>query len=134
MRGRMVNKLCFGNTHREPNIEEGKCTLVAFSEVSLLQKARDGLPGMLGTPKASSLLAELNYYYNVGRCGIGYHGDTERRLVVAIRVGAAMPLYYQWYQDHVPVGDTFSVTLEEGDMYVMGSKAVAPSRVQPSLL
>ena len=70
----------------------------------------------------------------MGRCVTGYHGETERRRVVAIRVGATMPLHYQWYQDHVPVGDTFSVTLEEGDMYVMGSKAVAPSRVQPSLL
>ena len=28
------------------------------------------------------LVAEANYYYDLEKCGIGYHGDAERRIVV----------------------------------------------------
>ena len=40
---------------------------------------------------------EGNKYYDTTRTGIGYHGDTERRKVIAFRLGGDMPLYYQWF-------------------------------------
>ena len=49
-------------------------------------------------PKATHLKGEANYYYDIAKCGIGYHGDSERRKVVAVRLGAALPLYFQWYR------------------------------------
>ena len=29
---------------------------------------------------------ESNYYYDINKTGIGYHGDSERRKVVVIRI------------------------------------------------
>ena len=72
------------------------------------------------------LNAEANYYHTLSQCGIGYHGDGERRKVFTVRIGASerMPLYYQWYQRSQPVGERIEVVLQEGDMYVMSEKAV----------
>jgi hypothetical protein len=70
------------------------------------------------------LNAEANYYYDVKKCGIGFHGDGERKKVVAFRMGVSMPLYYQWYQNSKPVGERFEIELNDGDMYIMSEKAV----------
>ena len=35
----------------------------------------------------AALMAEGNYYFDTTKCGIGFHGDTERRKVVAVRTG-----------------------------------------------
>ena len=127
MRGRVVNKharwnLCYADVHQEPNIEEGKGTIVAFSEVPWLNQMRTLLPQVLGA-NATNLLAELNYYFDVKKCGIGFHGDTERRYVVGVRIGAPLPLYYQWYHQSKPIGETIKVDLQGDDFYVMAEKA-----------
>jgi hypothetical protein len=82
------------------------------------------LPKYLGV-KAKHLIGELNHYYNVNKCGIGYHGDTERRIVICIRLGASIPLNYYWYKNSKRVGNRIIVEdLTEGDMYIMSDKAV----------
>ena len=51
-------------------------------------------------------------YFNKKKTGIGYHGDTERRKVIAWRLGegdygdprATMPIHWQWYINSKPVG------------------------------
>jgi hypothetical protein len=58
---------------------------------------------MLGG-KAGDLQMEGNYYYNNNQCGIGYHGDTESRRVIGIRLGASLPLHFQWYHRNRPIG------------------------------
>ena len=58
--------------------------------------------------------------------GIGFHGDTERRLVIGVRLGHAssfMPLYYQWFHRHKAVGDPYAIQLNHGDVYFMSEKA-----------
>ena len=87
MRGRVVNKLarynlCFGNDDQKADYENGKGTIIAFKNVPLLQKLRDELPVWFGE-KANNLLCEGNYYYDTSKCGIGYHGDSERKRVIA---------------------------------------------------
>ncbi|NBQ70943.1 MAG: hypothetical protein EBU46_19780, partial [Nitrosomonadaceae bacterium] len=61
---------------------------------------------------------------DVAKCGIGYHGDTERREVVAARCGAPLPIYYQWFWHSQPVGPRVEVLLGGDDLYVMSEKAV----------
>lgn len=56
-------------------------------------------------------------------CGIGYHGDTERKRVVAIRLGVSIPLVFGWWHRHQPVGEKHVLSLHHGDMYVMSEKA-----------
>lgn len=131
MYGRVVNKrarynLCFADKGQEPDYASKKGRIVAFKDVPLTYHIRSKMPELLGT-KASNLQLEGNYYYDVTKCGIGYHGDTERRLVVGLRLGATMPLHYQWYYYNKPlksdsIGHT-SVTLDHGDIYVMSDKA-----------
>jgi len=66
---------------------------------------------------------EGNYYYDVNKCGIGFHGDAERKIVIALRLGANMNLCYHWYQNYQRIGNMFTTILKHGDMYVMSEKA-----------
>jgi hypothetical protein len=70
------------------------------------------------------LNGEANYYYDISQCGIGFHGDGERRKVFAVRMGETMPLYFKWFQNSEPVGEPFELILNDGDMYIMSEKAV----------
>ena len=128
MRGRVVNKrarynLCFDEEGHAPAYEEGKGRIIAYKDVPLTRTLFEALPAWFGE-KARGLKAEGNYYYDLATCGIGYHGDSERRKVVAARVGANMPLYFQWYEHFAPRGERITIDLDDGDMYVMSEKAV----------
>ena len=89
----------------------------------LLSKIRDTLPTFLGN-KATEMACEGNYYYDVSKCRIGFHGDGERKRVVGLRLGASIPLHYQWFQKSRPVGERSIIMLNHGDLYVMSEKAV----------
>jgi hypothetical protein len=127
MYGRVVNKharhnLCFGEEHQAPNYEEGMGTVYAFDEVPHLKQIRYKLGEIIGE-KGTNLQAEGNYYYDVKKCGIGFHGDTERKKVIAFRLGATIPLCYAWYHDNNVVSNVMTINdLEHGDMYVMSEK------------
>jgi len=138
MYNRVVNKkarwnLCFDKEGHEPNYEEGKGRVVAYGDVPVTKQLVDSLPAWFG-PKAEGLKGEANYYYDITRCGIGFHGDTERRKVIAARVGASLPLQYQWFQYNKPVGGRMEIPLEDGDMYVMSEKAVGTDWKSSGLL
>jgi hypothetical protein len=127
MKGRVVNKkarynLCFSDISQEPEYEKGKGRIVAFDSVPLLKRVRTSLPEILGS-KAKDLQCEGNYYYDTDKCYIGYHGDSERRKVIGIRVGKEFPLYYQWYIQSSPVGKNLLLMLGHGDIYIMSEKS-----------
>jgi hypothetical protein len=128
MYGRVVNKharwnLCFDENSREPDYEGGKGRIVGYDEVPIMKSLMDQIAGLFG-PKAQNLKVESNYYYDTTKCGISYHGDSERKKVVGVRIGyASMPMHYQWYHKGEPVGDQIIVPLDPGDMYIMSEKA-----------
>lgn len=124
-RGRVVNKhtrcnLCFGSEHQMADFAAGKGTVYAWHEVPLLDQLRQRLIQVLDDPKVRDLQAEGNHYPDVrygafglpcceahspslpfptsdpSESGIGYHGDGERRIVIAVRVGEPIPQHYQW--------------------------------------
>ena len=126
MKGRVVNKkarwnLCFDDEDQEPDYESGKGRIVAWKHIPLVSKIREWIAEIT---EDVPLKVEANYYYDIEKCGIGYHGDGERRKVFAMRMGASMPLYYQWYQRSEPVGPRMKFELHDGDMYMMEAKAV----------
>lgn len=126
--GRVVNKharynVCFGDVAQTADIPNKKGTIIPFSQTPILNNIRQSLPLWLGN-KAYQLLAEGNNYYDVTKCGIGPHGDTERKLVVGVRLGASFPLCYQWYYKGVRTGPRIDIHLNHGDIYVMSDKAV----------
>jgi hypothetical protein len=126
MRGRVVNKharwnLCFADEDQEPSYEDGKGRIVDYKHIPLTQKIREKVSEWM---EDVLLNGEANYYYDITKCGIGYHGDAERHKVVAVRMGESMPLYYQWYQQSKPIGKRIKIDLNDGDMYIMSEKAV----------
>lgn len=128
MYGRVVQKkarhnLCFADEAQAADYAAGKGTVVAFDDVPLTKRLRNELPTLFGA-KAERLVAEGNYYYDPSVCGIGFHGDSERRIVIAARLGASLPLHYQWFQEGKAVGERVAVTIHHGDVYAMSDKAV----------
>ncbi len=128
MRGKVVNKrarynLCFGEEDQNPDIENGKGTIVSWERVPKLSKIREFIAEITGD-ELSQVRGEGNYYYDIEKCGIGFHGDSERKKVFAVRMGEKMPLYFKWFQRSLPIGNPMKVDLNDGDMYMMSEKAV----------
>lgn len=128
MRGRVVNKLarwnlCYADHAQEADLDNRKGTIVPFSQLPVLSTARANLARFFGD-KGTNLNAELNVYYDVTKCGIGFHGDAERNVTIGIRLGVEIPFQYQWFLEGKPIGHRIDVKLNQGDMYAMGAKAV----------
>lgn len=126
MKGKVVNKvarynLCFDDVSQEPNYSEGKGRIVNKNEIPLLKELNDTINGL---PNIGDLKIEGNYYYDVSQCYISEHGDTERRKVVGVRLGASMPITFRWYHKFLPVSETMGVYVNSGDIYFMSEKAV----------
>lgn len=125
-RGRVVNnlarlKLGFGEASEEPNYEVGRGRVIGWDSVPQLERLRDKLPNLMSIRRKYE--AEGNLYHRPGHSGIGYHGDTERRVVVGVRLGKSMSLAYQWYHNSSRVGSPITFTLNNGDIYYMSEKA-----------
>lgn len=127
MNGRVVNSiarhnLCFSDYDQEADIPNGMGTIVSFRSLPCLNRIRNILPTYLGE-MADHLNAEGNKYYDITKCGIGYHGDTERKVIVGLRLGEPMDIAYLWHYLDQPVGSGIKLTLDPGDLYVMSDKA-----------
>jgi hypothetical protein len=128
MRGRVVNKharynLCFSDFSQEADFEKGKGTVINFKDTELLNRVRDNISKYFGE-KCNNIIAEGNYYYDTSKCGIGYHGDSERKIVIGIRVGTEMPLCFRWYNRSEIISDRLKLILNHGDIYFSSEKAV----------
>ena len=125
MRGMVKRKwarwnLCFGDDEQEPDYENGKGRIVSWVDVPILNFIKEALEDNIVSP----LVGELNYYYDTSKCGIGFHGDTERRIVICVRLGNSMPMDWVWYYQGERVTSKLRRILHNGDIYIMSSKAV----------
>lgn len=128
MYGRVVNKhlrhnICYADNSQKANYEKGKGTIVNFNKCKHLCKLREKLQELING-KVEKLMGEGNYYYDLDRCGIGWHGDTERTIVIGVRLGDPFPLHYHWYKNNERIGDRIKLKLGHGDIYFMSEKAV----------
>lgn len=129
MYGRVVNKharhnLCYSEQAQvqEPNYEEGRGRIIGFDSVPLTKKIRTQLPEFL--PGSTNLQCEGNHYYDKKKCGISFHGDSERLKVIGVRIGESNPLHFQWFYQSEPIGNRAIINLSHGDLYIMSQKAV----------
>lgn len=127
MKGHVVNKharwnLCYADHEQEPDYENKKGRIISFTNSPQINKVRKALASeeLLG----EMFYAELNYYYDITKTGIGFHGDTERKKVIGLRLGASLPLHYQWFKNSKPIGTRAIIQLNDGDVYIMSDKAV----------
>lgn len=126
MYGRVVNKvarhnLCFSEEAQEPDYENKKGRVVAFRDVPETLYVKERLEGLFRINE--SFVGEGNYYYDVRKCGIGFHGDSERKKIVAVKLGEVVPLHYQWFYNRLPVGNRIELFSGDGDVYIMSEKA-----------
>lgn len=126
-RKKVLNKiarhnLCYGNEGGDPDYENKLGRIIALSSAPNLKKWKDSLETFFG-PKANNLELEGNLYYDVKKCGIGFHGDGERKKVIACSLGKSRPIVWQYYYECKVVGKRIEVLLEDGDMYIMSEKA-----------
>ena len=139
MYGRVVKKHarhnnCMADYDQKPRIAKGKGTVVKFEDYPVTKRLRDTLTRELDAP--TPLVGELNHYFDSAKCGIGFHGDAERRLVVGVRLGKGsngLPLKFQWHRAKKAVGKEGRLVLNQGDIYIMSEKAVGTDWLRSSI-
>jgi len=139
VRGKRMNKrartnLCFvADREQEPAVFEGKGSIYDLKKMELLNRGveklkkqiADGLIEIGSKTKVEINVVEGNRYYNLKDTGIGFHGDTERVVVICISIGCDnYPMRWQWFKDGMPVGKPIDIFLNCGDVYIMSEKAV----------
>ena len=126
VRGKRMNKrartnLCFVNgREQEPAVYEGKGTIYDLNKMEYLNKGverlrkqiSEGLIEIGSKTKVEINVVEGNRYYNLKNTGIGFHGDTERVVVICISIGCDnYPMRWQWFKDGMPVGKPIDLSL-----------------------
>lgn len=139
VRGKRMNKrartnLCFvPDREQEPAVFEGKGTIYDLKKMNFLNSAverlRDdianGLIAIGSKTKVIINVVEGNRYYDLKSTGIGFHGDTERVVVICLSIGGwNYPMRWQWFKDGMPVGKAIDIHLNSGDVYIMSEKSV----------
>ena len=139
VRGKRINKrartnLCYvAGREQDPDVWKGKGRIVDLKKKIALNQAVDRLRGMIeaglieigSKTKVEINVVEGNRYYNLKTTGIGFHGDTERVVVICISIGCDnYPMRWQWFKDGMPLGNPIDITLNCGDVYIMSEKAV----------
>ena len=114
--------MCVSDFSQKADYEQKKGTVHNFEQIDLLNIIRKYL-NKIG-PNFMNMNAEGNWYYNLVDCGIGMHGDVERKKVLGVRLGHnSMNLCFKWFQNSKRIGKLFEVILNPGDMYIMSEKA-----------
>lgn len=133
----VVNKLardnlCFDDVAQDPDYKNKKGTVIALNTVPLLNQVKENVMRVLSEEK--DLKLEGNFYENVTKNGIGFHGDGERKKTVGLRLGASHDLVFQWFIKEtntnklkdkaqvVQIGEPIRVQLNAGDLYMMTEK------------
>ena len=134
MTKRARTNLCFvDGREQEPAVLEGKGSIYDLKKMSILdqgvkrlrEQIADGLIKIGSKTKVEINVVEGNRYYDLKNTGIGFHGDTERVVVICISIGCSnYPMRWQWFKDGMPVGRPIDITLNCGDVYIMSEKAV----------
>ena len=133
-RGQVLNKIARSNVvilddiSQEPDYinKKGRIidgnTLSNFSAVK--RRLIHDITTAISNDKGNNLICEGNRYYDLKKCGIGYHGDVERRKVIALSLGASSKINWVWFKNSKALREPYSFTINGGDIYIMNEKAV----------
>ena len=140
IRGKVMNKLartnlCYvADMNQNPDYIEGKGTIIDLNTKKTLTnevtKLRTTLQNALleggSDSKVEINVVEGNRYYDLKKTGIGFHGDTERVVVICLTIGGGgnYPIRFHWFKDGMPIGNSIDLSLNDGDVYIMSEKAV----------
>jgi hypothetical protein len=124
-RKKVLNKhartnLCFSKYGQNADFENKKGTVIEYDKVPQLSIAKNIL---IESVNDNELECEGNFYKNINKNGIGWHGDAERKKVIAARFGDSMGISFNWFKECKPVGTLFNTMINSGDIYIMSEKA-----------
>tara|TARA_B100000242_G_scaffold256164_2_gene199461 strand:+ start:1831 stop:2646 length:816 start_codon:yes stop_codon:yes gene_type:complete len=127
-RSKTLNKrarknIIFGNTEIQHSDDYTQPSIKSFSKLPFLMKIKNILQDTLGE-KASDLQAEGNHYHHT-TSGIGYHGDSERKIVICLSLGKSSLIRFNWRMPHSSNHESkpIDIKLNHGDIYIMSEKA-----------
>lgn len=139
-RGKVLNKharrnICYvKKMNQEPDYLKGKGRIVDLETKNVLNNVVDNLIEELNTILENSgsksrvviNVVEGNHYYDLKKTGIGFHGDTERVVVICLTIGGGgnYPMRWSWFINGKPCGEPIDIGLNDGDLYIMSEKAV----------
>ena len=117
--------VCFGNTAQELDTVKKSGTIIAYHSVPMLHLWKTKMQELLNDTN-QEWECEGNFYYDAKKTGIGFHGDGERRKVIALNVcdeDVEREINWQWFKNSKPFGKRIRVFLRSGDCYIMSEKA-----------
>ena len=104
------------DTSQEPKYSEGKGRIVNYKDVPLTSYIQSQLPHYFEIPNID-LKAVVDYYFNTKTCGIRYHTSEEKRIAIAMDMGASFPLHFHFYLKGNICGERILIPLNNGDLY-----------------
>ena len=110
-----------------PDFANRKGTIVSFEDYEAFRGLHKRVHSDLKQPPEQKLVGELNYYFDVKTCGIGFHGDKERDLVAGLSLGQATSqqvLKFVPYLQVKALREPTEIRLAHGDLYIMSHKAI----------
>jgi hypothetical protein len=122
---RSRRNLHFADEGRPEDMANGRNTVVAWTSVPANARCHRVLTELLGTTDVTSAVA--NHYPDPAKCGIGWHGDAERRQTIMVRLGAGSntrPIHFLWCGDGAKIASPITIDLQHGDVMVPCAKAV----------
>lgn len=135
-RNKVLNKLarwnlCFDVIGQEADYQNKKGTVVCYNNVPYTNILKDKISHLIGD---HDLKLEANYYYDLNKTGIGYHGDTERKKVIGVRIGKDNKIAFKWFKNSTHIGKKFQTILSNGDIYIMSEKTVGTDWKKRSMI
>jgi hypothetical protein len=111
--------------------------VISYDILPNIKRIQQGLHRVLGA-KAKDLLAEVNFYGQIRggtqkplkECGIGFHGDGERKDVVCVILGASKEIHFNAFSGTRPIGERLIVEVGSADIYIMDEAATGNSWVK----
>ena len=122
---RSRRNLYFADEARPGDMTIGQNTVVAWSSVPANAECLRSLTELLGTTDVNTAVS--NYYPDPRRCGIGWHGDAERRQTIMVRLGSGSntrPIHFLWCEGKSRIVSPVTIDLQHGDVMVPCAKAV----------
>jgi len=117
---------CIAEIGQVADYEKGMGTIHSFESMKIMNLLRTEFQ-KIGS-KFEFACGEGNLYEDGGKKknGIGWHGDSERRRVLSMRLGLnpSMPFYYRWKYRHQEIGKLMRWEINAGDVMVMSEWAV----------
>jgi len=116
--------MTFADKDIEPDYPNGVSRQISLTQIPKTKKYMNHIVTMLAEMFPEKKLAEfleVNYYPK-NKGGIGFHGDTERKIAISARFGTKAPMVFQWYHKAKILGKMFRFEVNSGDFYIMAEK------------